>query len=196
MTELITGVDLVKEQIRIAEGKKLSFNQDDLTISGHSLEVRVYAEDPKNNFLPCTGSLTRYVRPQGAGVRVDDGYEEGMDVSVFYDPMIAKLITHGKDRTEAVERMKRAIHEYQIAGVETTLPFCDYVLNHKDFINGTFTTKFVEKYFTPEVLDKNIGEEHAEVAAIIAYELFSKKGTSKPNSPSSDGNKWKRRLSY
>ncbi|MDE0470542.1 MAG: acetyl-CoA carboxylase biotin carboxylase subunit [Ekhidna sp.] len=195
VTELITGVDLVKEQIKIAAGEQLPFNQDDLHINGHSLEVRVYAEDPKNNFLPDTGSLTKYIRPQGAGIRVDDGYEEGLDVSIFYDPMIAKLITHGKDRNEAIERMKRAIQEYQIIGVETTLPFCSYVLNHDHFIDGTFTTKFVERYFAPEVLDQVPDKEYAEIAAIMAHELFSEKGIPKSNKTSSNGNKWKRRLS-
>jgi len=195
VTELITGVDLVKEQIKIAENQKLPFAQDDLSINGHSLEVRVYAEDPQNNFLPDTGKLIKYVRPQGAGVRVDDGYEEGLDVSIYYDPMIAKLITYGKDRTEAIERMKRAIHEYQIAGLATTLPFCDYVLNHEEFVDGTFTTKFVEKHFTPEKLDNDISDESAEVAAIIAHEILSNDRKLKPKSIQDTAkNKWKERL--
>lgn len=193
VSELITGVDLVKEQIKIAEGQALSFAQDDLTIQGHSLEVRVYAEDPSNNFLPDTGNLTKYVRPQGAGVRVDDGYEEGLDVSIFYDPMIAKLITYGKDRTEAIERMKRAIEEYQIVGVKTTLPFCDFVLNHEEFLNGTFTTKFVESHFTPEVLVKAVSDEEAEVAAIIADALLSKKEQKIAAKSDTTRSKWKER---
>lgn len=174
VTELITGVDLVKEQIKIANGEKLTINQDDLSIHGHSLEVRVYAEDPKNNFLPDTGKLKKYIRPQGAGIRVDDGYKEGQEVSIYYDPMIAKLITYGKDRTEAIARMRRAIHEYKIIGVETTLPFCDFVLQHKEFIDGTFTTKFVESHFTPEVLQEEISSEQSEVAAIIANDLIKR----------------------
>lgn len=197
VTELITGVDLVKEQIRIAEGEKLPFTQDELTINGHSLEVRVYAEDPKNNFLPDTGTLSKYVRPQGAGVRVDDGYEQGLDVSIFYDPMIAKLITYGKDRNEAIARMKRAIHEYQINGVETTLQFCDFVLNHEEFVDGTFTTKFVEKHFKPEVLEKEPSEDDVQVAAIIAHELFSQQNTQKkPSISSKSKSGWKDRSRY
>ena len=175
VTELITGVDLVKEQIKIANGDKLGIKQDDLSIHGHSLEVRVYAEDPKNNFLPDTGTLKKYVRPQGAGIRVDDGYEEGQEVSIYYDPMIAKLITYGKDRLEAIARMRRAIHEYKIIGLETTLPFCDFVLQHPEFIDGTFTTKFVEAHFTPDVLERDIGDDEAEIAALMANELMKKK---------------------
>ena len=173
VTELITGVDLVKEQINIANGGTLSIEQEELQIHGHSLEVRVYAEDPKNNFLPDIGKLQKYVRPQGAGIRVDDGYEEGQEVSIYYDPMIAKLITYGKDRSEAIARMRRAIHEYRIIGVETTLSFCDYVLQHPEFLDGTFTTKFVESHFTPEVLDRELTEEEAQIAALMAYELTS-----------------------
>ncbi|WP_424964412.1 acetyl-CoA carboxylase biotin carboxylase subunit [Ekhidna sp.] len=173
VTELITGVDLVKEQIAIANGEKLSINQDDLSIYGHSLEVRVYAEDPENNFLPDTGTLKTYIRPQGAGVRVDDGYEQGQDVSIYYDPMIAKLITYGKDRSEVIDRMRRAIAEYQITGVKTTLSFCDFVLGHKEFVDGSFTTKFVESHYKPEVLKKKTSRESAEVAALVANEIVN-----------------------
>ncbi|MEQ9404108.1 MAG: acetyl-CoA carboxylase biotin carboxylase subunit [Cyclobacteriaceae bacterium] len=196
VTELITGVDLVKEQIRVAEGNKLSFRQDDLTIHGHSLEVRVYAEDPENNFLPDTGNLQTYIRPQGAGVRVDDGYEQGLDVSIYYDPMIAKLITYGKDRNEAIERMKRAINEYIISGVKTTLPFCEYVLNHVEFLDGTFTTKFVETHFTPDVLHSDISDEIAEIAAVIAHEVTQKKSVTAQRSHTNGQSKWKSRLKY
>lgn len=196
VTELITGVDLVKEQIAIANNKKLSFAQEDLTIQGHSLEVRVYAEDPENNFLPDTGKLQTYVRPQGAGVRVDDGYEEGQDVSIFYDPMIAKLITYGKDRAEAIQRMRRAIDEYKITGVKTTLPFCDFVLTHKEFIDGSFTTKFVESHYDPETLKKQPDEETAAVAALIAEHLVSRQSSTLTANQQSTGtqSRWKERM--
>lgn len=174
VTELITGVDLVKEQIKIAEGQKLSFLQKDLQIHGHSVEIRVYAEDPANNFLPDTGVLKRYQRPQGAGIRVDDGYEEGLEVGIHYDPMIAKLITYGKDRQEAIARMLRAIHEYKIAGINTTLPFCKFVLQHPTFIDGTFTTKFVETYFDENALVEDIPEEALEAAFVAAFHHFEK----------------------
>ncbi len=155
VTELITGLDLVKEQIKIAEGQHLSFSQADLQIHGHAIEVRVCAEDPLNNFLPDLGTLSTYQRPQGTGVRVDDGVREGMTIPIFYDPMLAKLIVHGKDRTEAIARMKRAIHEYKITGVATTLQFCDWVLGHEQFTSGEFDTKFIENHFSPEILNQN-----------------------------------------
>lgn len=171
VTEMITGVDLVKEQIRIAEGHPISFRQDDLHINGHAVEVRVYAEDPANNFLPDIGNLRRYIRPQGTGVRVDDGYEEGMDIPIYYDPMIAKLITWGVNRQDAIDRMIRAIDEYVIVGCETTLPFCRFVMGHDAFVSGNFDTNFVKHYFTPEVLRPEFTPEEMEAAAIIAGHL-------------------------
>lgn len=186
VTEQITGIDLVKEQIKIAEGAALSIQQDDLSIQGHSIEVRVYAEDPKNNFLPDIGKLTTYKRPQGAGVRVDDGFEQGMDIPIYYDPMIAKLVTYGKDRTQAIERMIRAIKEYQIVGIETTLGFCRFVLEHETFTSGKFDTNFVNKYFSPEVLAQhNLSEESqnaekAIAAALANFLLDNKKANGKP----------------
>ena len=193
VTELITGVDLVKEQINVAEGEQLSFKQEDLSVNGHSLEVRVYAEDPKNNFLPDTGKLLKYLRPQGAGVRVDDGYEEGLEVSIHYDPMISKLITYGKDRTEAIERMKRAITEYQILGVQTTLPFCQFVLDHPEFRDGTFTTKFVESHFTPDLLEREIPEELAQVTAIVANEVINDQPLKISSTTDTKKSRWKDR---
>ena len=171
VTEMITGMDLVKEQIKIARGEKLSLKQEDLKINGHSIEVRVYAEDPANNFLPDIGRLVAYKIPQGTGIRVDDGFEEGMDIPIFYDPMIAKLISYGKDRGEAISRLIRAIDEYTIIGVETTLPFCKFVLQHKAFVSGDFDTHFVKKYFTPEKLQSD-NEEEALIAAFISNKLL------------------------
>lgn len=196
VTELVSGVDLVKEQIRIAEGNSLPFEQADLQINGHSLEVRVYAEDPSNNFLPDTGNLQTYVRPQGAGVRVDDGYEQGLDVSIYYDPMIAKLITHGKNRHEAIERMKRAIQEYQISGVKTTLPFCEFVLNHEEFLDGSFTTKFVETHFQSGTLDSPVEEPTAIVAAMVALELSENQKIPIAQDRTIATSKWKSRLKH
>ena len=119
VTEEITGIDLVSEQIRVAEGHPLSFKQEDLRIKGHALEIRVYAENPRTNFLPDTGTLQTYKLPKGPGIRVDDGYEEGMDIPIYYDPMISKLITYGANREQARLRMLRAIEEYEISGVAT-----------------------------------------------------------------------------
>ena len=171
VSEMITGLDLVKEQIKVARNEKLSFTQDDLKINGHSIEVRVCAEDPANNFLPDVGKLVVYKTPSGPGVRVDDSFEEGMEISIFYDPMISKLIVHGKDRADAIDKMLRAIDDYKIIGVETTLDFCKFVLKHEAFVSGNFDTGFIPKYFTPEVLNvKN--EEYAELAAVAGSIIF------------------------
>jgi propionyl-CoA carboxylase alpha chain len=174
VTEMITGKDLVREQILVAEGKPLSFSQENLKINGHSVEIRVYAEDPKNNFLPDIGKLVTYRRPQGPGIRVDDGFEEGMDIPIYYDPMIAKLITHGENRQEAIDRMIRAINEYRIAGIQTTLDFCRFALQHEAFTSGQFDTKFVECYFTPEKLEPVFSEEEKELLAALAVSFYEK----------------------
>ena len=197
VTEQITGVDLVKEQIKIAEGKELSIKQEDLKINGHSIEVRVYAEDPKNNFLPDIGKLMTYVRPQGAGVRVDDGFEQGMEIPIYYDPMIAKLVTFGKDREEAIQRMIRAIEEYQITGIQTTLGFCKFVLRHEAFVSGEFDTKFVDKYFKPEMLDVDSAGLEEEIAiALVNHLMENKKAQSANQNGHSNGeakSKWQER---
>jgi acetyl-CoA carboxylase, biotin carboxylase subunit len=169
VTEQITGLDLVKEQIMVALGAPLSFSQEDLFITGHAMELRVYAEDPTNNFLPDIGTLTTYKRPQGPGVRVDDGFEEGMEIPIYYDPMIAKLVTYGKNRQEAIEKMIRAIDEYQITGIETTLPFGRFVMEHEAFRSGNFDTKFIERYFKdPSVLKQPSSPEEEEIGAVLA----------------------------
>lgn len=172
VTEEITGIDLVAEQIRVAEGKELSFKQEDLKIKGHSFEVRVYAENPRENFLPDTGRLNTYKKPEGEGIRVDDGFEEGMEIPIYYDPMIAKLVTHGKDREEARKRMIMAINDYKISGLNTTLDFCKFALEHEAFISGDFDTKFVEKYFSPDKLNIH-NDEHESLAMALAVHLAS-----------------------
>jgi acetyl-CoA carboxylase biotin carboxylase subunit len=174
VTELITGIDLVKEQIRIARGEAISFKQEDLSIIGHAIELRVYAEDPANNFLPDIGTLQTYITPKGPGVRVDDGFEQGMEIPIYYDPMIAKLVTYGKDRTEAIERMIRAIDEYTITGITTTLAFGKFVMQHPAFIGGQFDTHFVKKYFAPAVL-KTSNEQEAFIAALMMEQLLTDK---------------------
>ena len=149
VTEMITGVDLVREQLRIAEGLPLSFQQEDLRIHGHALEIRVYAEDARQNFVPDIGTLNVYKRPQGPGIRVDDGMEEGSTVPIYYDPMIAKLVVHAATRDLALARAIRAIDEYVVVGCETTLPFARFVLQHPDFTSGVFDTHFVPNNFDP-----------------------------------------------
>ncbi len=172
VTELITGIDLVKEQIRVAEGEKLSFTQDDLQIIGHAIEIRVYAEDPKNNFLPDIGKLETYKKPEGYGVRVDDGFEEGMDIPIYYDPMISKMCTYGKTREEAIDRMIRAIDDYKVIGIETTLPFGKFVMQHDAFRSGDYNTSFVGTHFTSDSLVQEENIEEEELAAIFASKLI------------------------
>ncbi|HWB63591.1 MAG TPA: acetyl-CoA carboxylase biotin carboxylase subunit [Chitinophagales bacterium] len=174
VTEMITGIDLVKEQIKIAQGERLGFTQDDLEMRGHAIELRVYAEDPANNFLPDIGKLVQYKKPEGPGVRVDDGYEEGMDIPIYYDPMLAKLIGYGKDRTEAIERLIRAIDDYHIVGVKNTLAFGKFVLRHPDFVSGKFDTHFVNKNYKPEYL-KQESEDEMEIAALVSTLVYESK---------------------
>ncbi len=173
VTEMITGIDLVKEQIRVARGEALGYRQEDLSIRGHAIELRVYAEDPTNNFLPDIGKLTSYVVPSGPGVRVDGGFEAGMDIPIYYDPMIAKLVVYGADRTEAIARMIRAIDEYRISGIATTLAFGKFVMQHDAFVSGNFDTHFVGKHFRPELLNAQPDETEALVAALLAAALFA-----------------------
>ena len=177
VTEMITGVDLVKEMIWIAEEKPLSIKQEDLKINGHSIEIRVSAEDPKNNFLPDVGTLHTYVRPQGNGVRVDDGFEQGMEIPIYYDSMIGKLITYGKDRNEAIDKMIRAIDEFKITGIETTLQFCKFVLKHEAFVSGKFDTRFIGLYYTPEKLDEATDHDEEMIAALLTNHLLTHKKT-------------------
>lgn len=173
VTELIAGVDLVKEQIRVARGETLGYGQDDLKIRGHAIELRVCAEGPGNNFLPDTGTLTIYKRPLGPGVRVDDGYEEGMDVPIYYDPLLSKLIAYGEDRQEAIQRMVRAIEEYKVSGIRTTLGFGKWAIQHPAFTSGKFNTHFIEKYFKPEYLLQEDKNEEA-VAVLFGASLWKK----------------------
>ena len=195
VTELITGKDLVKEQIRLARGEKLSFQQDDLTINGHAIEIRVYAEDPANNFLPDIGNLSVYQLPQGNGVRVDGGFEEGMDIPIYYDPMLSKLIVHAESRSAAIQKMIRAIDDYNITGVETTLSFCRFALQHEAFVSGKFDTNFVKLYFTPEKLQRHLTEEETKVAALFSSWLLAqdKPVVSTSESVVTSASKWKQR---
>lgn len=195
VTELITGLDLVKEQIKIARGEALSYTQDELKITGHAIELRVYAEDPAHNFLPDIGVLKTYKTPKGNGVRVDDGFEEGMEISVYYDPMIAKLITYGSNRAEAIARMIRAIAEYDITGIQTTLNFGKFVMEHEAFTSGKFDTHFVGKYFNPATVQE--GDEESALIAALAALISIKKKKSDAVLPANAINNWvKNRTKY
>lgn len=171
VTELITEVDLVELQIKVARGEELPMKQEDLTINGHAVELRVYAEDPLNDFLPSVGNLETYQLPVGDGIRVDNGFKEGMDIPIYYDPMLSKLITYGKTREEAIELMLDAIQNYKVKGVQTTLPFGSFVFAHEAFRSGNFDTHFVKNYYSPEKIKEQTANG-AEVAAMIALYQF------------------------
>lgn len=173
VTEMITGLDLVELQIRVARGEKLPFAQEDLKIKGHAMELRVYAEDPLNDFLPSVGTLEQYEIPVGEGIRVDNGYEEGMEVPIYYDPMLSKLVTYAETREAAIALMQEAISNYKVTGVETTLPFGKYVMQHEAFVSGNFDTHFVKQYYSPEQIQKGY-EEEARIAALIALRQYLK----------------------
>lgn len=171
VSELISGIDLVEQQIKVARGEKLAFTQEDLKIKGHALEVRVYAEDPLADFIPSIGTLSTYKTPVGDGIRVDDGFEEGMEVPIYYDPMLSKLITYGKTREEAIQLMITAINNYKVEGVATTLSFGKFVCEHEAFTSGNFDTHFVKNYYSPELLEKQYAEER-RIAALVALKLY------------------------
>ncbi len=171
VSEWITGIDLVELQIRVARGEELQIKQEDLKINGHALELRVYAEDPLNDFLPSVGRLDTYKLPIGENIRVDNGFEEGMDIPIYYDPMLSKLITYGKTRDEAIQLMIKAIDNYIVEGVQTTLPFGKFVCEHEAFRSGNFDTHFVQDYYSPEALKANM-EEEAKIAATLALKIY------------------------
>lgn len=174
VTEMITGIDLVEQQIKVARNEPLSFSQEDLSINGHALELRIYAEDPLDNFLPSIGTLNTYQAPKGEGIRVDDGYEQGMDIPIYYDPMIAKLVTYGATREAAIQRMLDAIRNYEIEGIATTLPFGRFVCEHEAFTSGNFDTHFVKTHFSPDAIAQH-QEAEESVAALFAAAIFREK---------------------
>ena len=149
-------------------GEMLSFKQEDLKITGHAMELRVYAEDPFNNFLPSTNVLNTYRPPVAEGVRVDDGFREGMEIPMYYDPMLAKLTTYGATRRAAIEKMKWAIQHYDIDGIETTLEFGNFVMNHEAFVTGKFDTSFVPRYFSKDAYMDQLKEAASSAAALAA----------------------------
>ena len=154
MTEWRTGIDLVREQLRVAAGLPLSVTQEEVEFRGHAIEARISAEDPANRFLPASGTIAALREPSGPGVRVDSGLYDGMSVPLYYDPLLAKLICWGQDREQAIARMRRAIEEYTIAGVRTTLPFTAWILRHPRFISGDVSTDFIAEEWRPEELER------------------------------------------
>jgi acetyl-CoA carboxylase biotin carboxylase subunit len=175
VTEMVTGVDLAKEQIRIASGMKLSYRQEDIQWRGSAIECRIYAEDPENNFLPSTGVVHSYWEPSGPGIRVDSGLYEGAEVSLFYDPLISKLLAWGESRDEAIDRMTRALSEYRILGVATTIRFHLGVMENEKFRKGEIHTHFIQEEFDKEKTPEAKGEDElrkaiAVFSALVDYE--------------------------
>ena len=190
ITEMVYGLDIIKEQIRIAEGEKLSLTQEEVSIKGHAIECRIYAEEYDNNFLPSTGTITHYQPSEGLGVRNDSGVRVGSEITMYYDPMIAKLIVHGRDRSEAVEKMKRALREYKINGVKTTIPFCELVMFHPEFVNGTYDINFVAKhYLVPE--SSLTGPESIAIASAFITESGGPTSQSSSMMQTTVRSKWK-----
>jgi len=187
VTELVTGIDLVREQIRVAAGEPLSFVQDDIALTGHAIECRIYAEDPTNNFFPSPGTITRLRIPQGPGVRDDGGVYEGAEVSIHYDPMISKFAVVGRDRGEAIDRMRRALAEYEIAGIKTTIPFFREVMNDSEFIDGLLDTGFISR-FNDRRKDAVPDREITDLALIAAALASSKRRDQVASSTAANSN--------
>ncbi len=182
VTEMITNTDLVREQILIAEGEKLSLKQSEVRIRGHSIETRINAEDPLRDFLPVLGRLNRYLPPMGNGIRLDSAAYEGYDIPIHYDSLIGKLITHGQDRMTAIRKMQRALREFIITGVKTTIPFHQFVMSHPDFQKGRFSTSFVEEHFSVSEIerflrskDERVNLRDVAIATALVYYLSQEK---------------------
>lgn len=173
VTEMITGLDLVKCQIEVAAGLKLNFQQEQLKIHGHAIELRICAEDPYQQFLPNIGKVQTYEIPGGPGIRVDDFMEAQTEIPIYYDNMLAKLIVWGETRDQAIARMKRAIDEYTITGIQTTLPFGTFVMNHPKFLEGDFNTHFIQEHFDPSLLQDS-GALELEILATAALSFYQK----------------------
>lgn len=193
ITELVVGIDLVKTQIKIADGEPLEFKQEDLKQTGHAIEVRIYAEDPDNNFMPNPGTIEHISEPLGIGVRHDGYVYTGYEIPIYYDPLISKLIVWAPTRSEAIDRMKRALYAYKITGIKTSIPFLARVLDVPDFVNGKYNTHFIqdnEKYLMPA---KKVSQKIQDIAAIAAFVnyLANRDNNKRNNNCKPPVNNWK-----
>ena len=189
VTEMVWGVDLVKEQLRIARGEKLSLRQRDLKPSGHAIECRVYAEDPARNFAPSPGLIRHLNLPEGPGVRNENGVYAGYNVPVFYDPMLSKLVCHAATRSEAIARMQRALREYRVEGIQTTIPFFTAMMEHPDFQAAKFDTGFIDRMLSQLTLERR-GNGQVE-AAIAAAAILAFEESQQVQLPDDDQSRWK-----
>ncbi len=193
VTEEITGVDLVEQQILVARGQQLELTQADLTINGHSIELRICAENPLDNFNPDVGILKTYRRPNGEGIRVDDAYEEGMEIPIHYDPMIGKLVVWAPTRSAAIEKMKEAIEQFKVSGIATTLSFGHWAIQQKAYVDGAFDTHFIQKYYSPTIMNEATIEEK-KLAALLATFAFNQ-SEALPEKIKSNSSNWVMRRS-
>ncbi|MFT3738632.1 MAG: acetyl-CoA carboxylase biotin carboxylase subunit [Breznakibacter sp.] len=197
ITERVTGIDLVKAQINIANNQPLPFKQSDLFQYGHAIECRIYAEDPDNNFMPCPGLIKHITEPLGLGLRTDGYVYEGYEIPIYYDPMISKLIVWAQDRNEALGRMKRALYEYKITGVKTSIPFLERIMDAPDFRSGKYNTHFIEQnshlLFKSQKDCANNSEDIAMFVAYLDYKEKLAKGLATPStSGTPKGSEWKK----
>ncbi len=192
ITERVVGVDLVKEQIHIANGEPLRYRQEELTQQGHAIECRVYAEDPDNNFMPAPGKVTHIDIPYGVGVRVDGSIYEGFEIPLFYDPLIAKLIVWGKDRKEAMERTRRSLKEFKITGVKNNLRFLDRILHTRDFTDGNYNTHFIDDNKDFLIHEDRCDDLCEDIVIITAFmEYMRKIRKASPKEMTALKNNWK-----
>ncbi|MCP4726549.1 MAG: acetyl-CoA carboxylase biotin carboxylase subunit [bacterium] len=176
VTEEVTGIDLVQEQFKISSGDKLGFSQNDIKLRGHSIESRIYAEDPLNDFYPSIGLIKELSEPTGNGIRIESGIKGSSEISIYYDPLIAKLVCTGQNRQGAMNRTKQALNDYVITGLKTNLAFCNFVMEHKKFRGGDFDTNFINEFFEPEYLNKFEKKEMAVLAAVAAVHAHNNGG--------------------
>lgn len=194
VTELISGVDLVKEQIRIAAGEKLQLKQENLKIKGHAIECRIYAEDSENHFMPSTGKILHHRMPSGPGIRIDRGIDLLSEITIYYDPLLSKLVSYGSDREEAIERMQRALKEYQISGVVTNMPVLQEIIKNEKFISGNYDINFITSEFGTSAVKIDNTEEEIKIASILSAVLKHKDNRLKPGGfTCSPENKWKKK---
>jgi acetyl-CoA carboxylase biotin carboxylase subunit len=191
VTEMVWGIDLVKAQLRVARGEKLGFAQNDLAPNGHAIECRVYAEDPSRKFAPSPGLIRNLTLPEGPGVRNDNGVYSGYTVPVYYDPMLSKLICHGGTRDEAIERMSRALQEYRVDGIRTTIPFFTFLMRHPDFRAANFDTGFIDRVLPELDLEHRPPDDAARDAALITAAIMAFEDSQNVRLPEETDSRWR-----
>ncbi len=191
VTEMVWGIDLVKAQLRVALGEKLGIEQDDLAPNGHAIECRIYAEDPARNFAPSPGLIRNLNLPQGPGVRNDNGVYSGYTVPVYYDPMLSKLICHAGTRGDAIDRMLRALQEYRVDGIQTTIPFFTYLMQHPDFRTASFDTGFIDRVLPEMDLENRLPDDATHDAALIAAAIMAFEESQNVTLPDDAGSRWR-----